>query len=51
MQSGNRTVVIATADRSLLSFADRFIYLERGRLIVNDTGESGRKKIQAVLNK
>jgi ATP-binding cassette subfamily C protein/ATP-binding cassette subfamily C protein LapB len=48
-QAGNRTVIIATADRSFLNIADRFIYLNAGQVAVNDTGEVGRKKILAAL--
>lgn len=48
-QRGRRTVVIATADRSFIQLADRFIYLNGDKIAVHDTGESGRKKIQAVL--
>lgn len=46
---GTATVLIATADRSLISMADRFLFLDSGRLTVNDTSEAGAKKIHAVL--
>lgn len=49
-QRGARTIIIATADRSLLGMADRFIYLDDGRVTVNDTGTAGLKKMQTVLN-
>jgi ATP-binding cassette subfamily C protein/ATP-binding cassette subfamily C protein LapB len=48
-QARNRTVIIATADRSFLNIADRLIYLNAGQVAVNDTGEVGRKKMLAVL--
>lgn len=48
-QRGQKTVVIATADRSFIQMADRFIFLNGDKIAVHDTGEAGRKKIQAVL--
>ncbi|WP_170419340.1 peptidase domain-containing ABC transporter [Ruegeria atlantica] len=48
-QQGCRTVIIATADRSFMQFADRFIFLNGDRIVVNSTGDAGRKKLQAVL--
>lgn len=49
-EAGQRTIVISTADQSLLDLADRFIFLNQGRIAVNDYGEAGRKKLQAMLN-
>ncbi len=48
-QKGNRTVVIATADRSFVQLADRFIFLNGERVAVHDTGDAGRKKILAAF--
>ncbi|MEM9126939.1 MAG: ATP-binding cassette domain-containing protein, partial [Pseudomonadota bacterium] len=48
-QRGCRTVVVATADRSFLDLADRFIFLSDGRVAVDDTGETGHRKMQAAL--
>ncbi|WP_247744361.1 ABC transporter transmembrane domain-containing protein [Ruegeria sp. R14_0] len=48
-QQGRKTVVIATADRSFMQFADRFVFLNGDRVVVNATGEAGRKKLGAVL--
>jgi ATP-binding cassette subfamily C protein/ATP-binding cassette subfamily C protein LapB len=48
-QKGNRTIYIATSDRSLLQLADRFLFLDEGRLVVSDSGDQGLKKIQAAL--
>ena len=48
-QKGHRTVVIATADRSFLQLADRFVFLNGDRVAVHDTGDIGRKKIQAAF--
>ena len=46
---GRRTIYVATSDTSLLHFADRFLFLNEGRLVVNDTGAQGLKKIKAAL--
>lgn len=46
---GKRTVVVATPDRSFLSLADRVVYLDQGRVVVNDTGQTGLKKLNAVF--
>jgi len=48
-QRGHNTVVVATADRSFLQIADRFIFLNGDRIAVNDTSDAGRKKVQAIL--
>ncbi len=48
-QTGARTLYVATSDRSFLPLADRFLFLDGGRLVVNDTGAQGLKKIMAVL--
>lgn len=48
-QRGNKTVLIATADRSLMQMADRLIYLNGDRVVVDDTGPAAVKKVQAVL--
>ena len=48
-QKGAHTVVIATADRSFLQLADRIVFLNGERVAVHDTGDAGRKKVQAVF--
>ena len=48
-QHGQRTIMIATADRSFLTLADRFVFLDAGRVVVNDTGDAGLKKIIAAM--
>ncbi|MEO1018764.1 MAG: ATP-binding cassette domain-containing protein [Pseudomonadota bacterium] len=48
-QRGQRTVIIATADRSFLPLADRFVFLGKGKVVVNDKGEDGLKKVKAAL--
>lgn len=48
-QQGRRTVIIATADRSFMQIADRFIFLNGDKVVVNSAGDAGRKRLQAVL--
>ncbi|MEL7252908.1 MAG: ABC transporter transmembrane domain-containing protein [Pseudomonadota bacterium] len=48
-QHGQRTIIIATADRSYLPLADRFVFLGQGKVVVNDKGADGLKKINAAL--
>ncbi|WP_293576016.1 ABC transporter transmembrane domain-containing protein [Phaeobacter sp.] len=48
-QRGEKTVIIATADRSFMQMADRLIFLNGDRVVVNDTGPAAIKKTQAVL--
>ncbi|WP_171238732.1 peptidase domain-containing ABC transporter [Ruegeria sp. HKCCA5763] len=48
-QKADKTVWVATADRSLMQMADRLIYLNGDRVVVNDTGQAARKKVQAVM--
>ena len=48
-QKGDRTVYVATSDQSFLQLADRFLFLDDGRLVVNDTGAQGIKKITAAI--
>lgn len=48
-QRGTKTVLVATADRSFLQLADRVVFLNGDRVVVNDTGPAAIKKTQAVL--
>ena len=45
---GNRTIVVATSDPDLIKLGDRFIYLDQGRIVANDTGPAGYKKLAAL---
>lgn len=49
-ESGKQTILLASADRSLADYADRFVVINQGRIIVNDTGAEGRKKLKNALN-
>ncbi|MEO1550435.1 MAG: ABC transporter ATP-binding protein, partial [Pseudomonadota bacterium] len=44
------TIVISTENRAFIDMADRCLYLDQGRVLVNDTGPVGQKKLWAVLN-
>ncbi len=46
-----KTIVIATNDPKLINLAHRFVYLDHGRVVANDTGEVGRKKLAALQHK
>lgn len=48
---GRRTVVVASNRRAQILRADRLIYLDGGRLLVNDTGDAGRRKVMALLSR
>ncbi|WP_371170290.1 peptidase domain-containing ABC transporter [Aliiroseovarius sp. 2305UL8-7] len=48
-QKGHQTIFVATSDRSFLQLADRYVFLDNGRLTVNDTGDQGLKKITVAL--
>ena len=47
-QKGARTILVATSDQSLIELGDRFIFLSQGRIVANDSGLSGRKKLAAL---
>jgi len=49
LNKGRRTIYLATSDTSLLPLADRCLFLNDGRLVVNDTGAQGLKKMKAAL--
>jgi len=46
---GQKTIVVATDDPDLIALADRCIFLDHGRLVANDCGPIGQKKIMALL--
>lgn len=46
-----KSILVATNDPSLIVLGDRFVYLDHGRVIANDTGVAGRKKLMAIQNK
>lgn len=47
---GLNTIIVATADRSFMQLADRFVFLNEGHIVVNATGEAGLRKVQAIQN-
>ncbi len=50
-ERGRRTLVVASQDPDIIGLANHVIYLDQGRLVVNDTTAAGKKKLQALLNK
>jgi len=46
---GQRTVILSTADRSLLNLADRIVYINGSRMVLNDHGPGAVKKLNALL--
>ena len=48
---GTRTIFVATNDPALVAMGDRYIFLDQGRIVANDTGSAGRKKIMALQQK
>ncbi|WP_347538257.1 ABC transporter transmembrane domain-containing protein [Roseovarius sp. CAU 1744] len=48
---GGKTILVATSDPCLISLADRFVYLDQGRVVANDTGAGGLKKLMAMQHK
>ena len=47
----SKTILVATNDPCLISLGERFVYLDQGRIVANDTGAAGRKKLTAIQNK
>lgn len=47
---GTRTFIVATQDMNIARMADRYVYLQHGRVAANDLGHAGLKKFTALLN-
>lgn len=45
---GQRTVIMVTDRPSHFELADRIIFLDQGRVVVNDTGDLARRKVRAL---
>ena len=48
---GSKTILVATSSQALVELGDRFVYLDQGRVVANDTGAAGRKKLAALQKK
>lgn len=48
-RKGECTIIIATQDPDIIQLANRYVYLDQGRVIVNDVGTSAVKKIKALM--
>ena len=47
---GRKTVLMKTDRPSHLPLADRLVFLDRGRLVVNEKAETGMKKVLALYD-
>lgn len=48
---GRHTILIASQSDEHLSIADRFVLLDAGRIVMNDEGPTGRRKLAALLTR
>lgn len=48
---GRHTVLLASQSDEHLRLADRFVFLDAGRVVMNDEGHAGRKKLAALLSR
>jgi len=48
-RKGECTMITATQDPDIIRLANRYIYLDKGRVVVNDVGDSAAKKIKALM--
>ena len=48
---GQRTFVVATQNAEVAKLADRFVYLQNGRVVANDVGSAGLKKFTALVKR
>ncbi|WP_299779423.1 ABC transporter transmembrane domain-containing protein [uncultured Roseobacter sp.] len=46
---GNRTIVLVSDDPEYIRLADRCVFMADGRIVANDTGNDGRRKISALI--
>lgn len=48
---GRHTILLASPRDEHLRFADRFVCLDAGRVIMNDDGPAGRRKLAALMSR
>ncbi len=48
---GRHTILLASQSDDHLRLADRFVFLDAGRVVMNDEGPAGRKKLGALLSR
>ena len=46
---GQSTIVIVSDDPEHIQMADRCVYMANGRIVANDTGNDGRRKLNALI--
>ncbi|MEM9433426.1 MAG: ABC transporter transmembrane domain-containing protein, partial [Pseudomonadota bacterium] len=51
LREDDKTVVVASNSQALMKLADRFVYMQQGRVVVDDSGTTGFKKVAAILAK
>jgi ATP-binding cassette subfamily C protein/ATP-binding cassette subfamily C protein LapB len=50
-EAGKRTLIVASQDLNIIKHANRFVFLDQGRVVLNDTGETAAKKLNAYINR
>ena len=48
---GQRTIIVASNDPGIIQLANRYIYLDQGRVVLNDIGKTATKKLKAFLDR
>ncbi|MEM9342079.1 MAG: ABC transporter transmembrane domain-containing protein [Pseudomonadota bacterium] len=51
LRSDKKTILIATNDDRLMPLADRYIFMQQGRVVVDDRGTAGLRKVKALLSR
>ena len=46
---GNQTIILTSDDPEHIKLADRCIYMAEGRIVANDTGAEGQRKVTALI--
>ncbi|WP_436399144.1 peptidase domain-containing ABC transporter [Roseobacter sp. S98] len=46
---GDHTVIVVSNDPEYVNIADRCLYMSGGRVVADDTGASGRRKVNALI--
>ncbi len=51
LRDDRKTVILASINEDLMPLANRFVHMHQGRIIIDDRGASGLRKVQAILAK
>jgi len=49
LRSAGKTVILSTSDQALMPLADRYIFMQQGRVVIDDRGAAGFRKVGALL--